>query len=103
MIMTTALGTAAGASLRPNAGPKYGGTVVLSGGAETPIVLDPTQTGFAQPGAWQQLAYGGSLFVDSYKPGGPYIDDEAAGYKYSDGGKTFTLTLKSGLKFSDGS
>lgn len=85
-----------------SAAPKSGGSLTFSAGATTPTVLDWTQTGFAQPGAAVQMEYGGSLFLPPTNGKGGYIPDLATGYKFNKNATQFTMKLRPGLKFSDG-
>lgn len=102
MVTLGVLATASPAGASTKAGkPKAGGTITFGGGP-TPTVLDWTQTGFAGPGAATQMEEFGSLFLDSTRPEGGYIPDLATSYHFNTAGTQFTMTLRPGLKFADG-
>jgi len=82
---------------RSLAAPKYGGTFQVQGGQ--PDCLDPQKTGLSASNAIF------SLVVDpliSFDKKGHYQPDLALKWKYSNGGKTLTLFLRHGVKFSNG-
>jgi peptide/nickel transport system substrate-binding protein len=65
--------------------------------------LDPAlDTQDAADGAIMSAVFGG-LFEFTYQ-GSPLrvVPDEAAGYNFTNGGKTFQITLRPGLRFSNG-
>jgi peptide/nickel transport system substrate-binding protein len=101
--MAMGIAGAAGASTHgvASAKPKYGGNITL-GGSTTPTVNDFTQTNFSGPGAQNQLEVFGSLFVNPAKPGNPFVPDLAQSYKFNKAATQFTVTLKKGIKYSDG-
>ena len=77
-------------------------TVLLNSGYEGawPTGLDPaTNTNGAANQDLMNSIYG-NLF--ELGPGGKIVPDLASGYTISDGGKTVTITLRPGVKFTDG-
>ncbi len=95
-----AMNVAPGVHARSLAAPpaiKYGGTYQVQGGQ--PDCLDPQKTGLSASDAIF------SLVVDpliSFDKKGHYQADLALKWKYSNGGKTLTLFLRHGVKFSNG-
>lgn len=81
--------------------PKAGGSITV-GGLLTQL-LDPGQAGYsAQSGPIDAQIFG-TLFLPPATPTGPIQPNLATGYTYSDGNKVLTITLRPGVKFSDGS
>lgn len=81
--------------------PQSGGTLnyLVSGLlSEWSLGLDPA-TGGAAPALFEDAIYG-DLFRLS--PSGGVEDDEASGYTVTDGGTVLTISLRPGIKFSDG-
>lgn len=93
--------TAAGG---PKGGIKLGGTMTVFEDAASqgnwPTGLDPPND--TSPGANQDMmdAVYGELF--ELGTGGKIVGDLATGYKILDGGKTYEIDLRRGVKFSDG-
>jgi peptide/nickel transport system substrate-binding protein len=93
--------TGASASSSSSGQPKAGGSITV-GGLLTQL-LDPGQAGYsAQSGPIDAQIFG-TLFLPPATPTGPIQPNLATGYSYSDGNKVLTITLRSGVKFSDGS
>jgi peptide/nickel transport system substrate-binding protein len=95
-----------GASKSPataNSGPKHGGSLTVlegAGYAGNWPGLDPaTDTDGAANQSYMDAIYG-ELF--ELGAGGKTIGDLATGYTFANGGKTVTITLRQGVKFSDG-
>jgi peptide/nickel transport system substrate-binding protein len=87
-----------------SATPKAGGsiTVLESAGfaGDWPTGLDPaTNTNGAADQSQMDAIYGEPFEL---QPGGKLTPDLATGYKFSNGGKTVTVSFRKGLKFSDG-
>jgi peptide/nickel transport system substrate-binding protein len=85
-------------------GGKQGGslTVVLNSGYDGawPAGLDPvTNTNGAANQSLMNSIYGQLIELHE---GGKLVPGLASAYKFSNGGKTFTLTIRQGVKFSDG-
>jgi peptide/nickel transport system substrate-binding protein len=59
--------------------------------------LDPVASTVA--GSFLNAIYGNLFEIG---PGGKLIDDLATGYKLTDGGQKFTMTIRPGVKFTDG-
>jgi peptide/nickel transport system substrate-binding protein len=84
--------------------PKAGGTLTVlewtgfSGG--WPAGLDPATNINGAADQSQMDAIFGELF--ELGPKGKIIPDLATGYKFSNGGKSITITLRQGVKFTDG-
>lgn len=99
---TSSSGAAASASASAAAGtPQSGGTLnyLVSGLlSEWSLGLDPA-TGGAAPALFEDAIYG-DLFRLS--PSGGIEDDLASGYTVTDGGTVLTISLRPGVKFSDG-
>jgi peptide/nickel transport system substrate-binding protein len=98
-------GGGAGASSSISGAPHAGGSLTVledSGYAGAwPAGLDPaTNTSGAADQSYMDSIFG-QLF--ELGPGGKIINDLATGYKYADGGKTVTIFLRPGVKFTDGS
>lgn len=77
-------------------------TVLLNSGYEGawPTGLDPAEnTNGAANQSLMNSIYG-NLF--QLAEGGKIVPDLASGYKFSDGGRTVTITLRKGVKFQDG-
>jgi peptide/nickel transport system substrate-binding protein len=102
--VVTALGLAACGSSSPSANTSSSSTLVMEGSPTGPMArvfnpfspLSPANTAGAT-----NLVYEPLLQFDILKPGTiyPWL---ATGYKWSNGGKTITFTLRSGVKFSNG-
>lgn len=95
--MNVVPGVHAGSLAAPPATSKYGGTFQVQGGQ--PDCLDPQKTGLAASSAiFGQVV--DSLI--SFDKKGHYQANLALKWKYSNGGKTLTLFLRHGVKFSNG-
>jgi len=93
--------TASGGGGGASGTPKAGGSITV-GGLLTQL-LDPGQAGYsAQSGPIDAQIFG-TLFLPPATPTGPIQPNLATGYAYSDGNKVLTITLRQGVKFSDGS
>ncbi|MGH3247676.1 MAG: ABC transporter substrate-binding protein, partial [Trebonia sp.] len=85
--------------------PKAGGSLTVLAGkgfaGDWPLGLDPATntTGSADQDYYNAVF--GQLF--ELGDNGKLINDLATGYKYSNGNKTITVTLRPNVKFSDGS
>jgi peptide/nickel transport system substrate-binding protein len=95
---------AAGGSPAPKASskPKTGGTlnILTASGYATWPSLDPAaDTQAVADGLYYDAIYGDLFFQG---PQGQIEPDLATGYKFSNGGLTFTMTLRQGVTFSDG-
>ena len=89
------------ASSSASGAPKAGGSITV-GGLLTSL-LDPGQAGYsAQSGPIDAQIFG-TLFLPPATATGPIQPNLATGYTYSDGNKVLTITLRPGVKFSDGS
>ena len=97
-------GGGAGVSSSTSGAPHAGGSLTVledSGYAGAWPGLDPaTNTSGAADQSYMDSIFG-QLF--ELGPGGKIINDLATGYKYADGGKTVTIFLRPGVKFTDGS
>ena len=95
---TASSGTAAGAA------PRSGGSLTVlewSGFAgDWPAGLDPATNVNGAADQSQMDAIYGELF--ELGPKGAIINDLATGYRFSNNAKTITITLRPGVKFSDG-
>lgn len=84
-------------------GPKHGGSLTVlegSGYAGNWPGLDPaTDTDGAANQSYMDAIYG-ELF--QLEAGGKTVGDLATGYSFANGGKTVNITLRQGVKFSDG-
>ncbi|HEY6495911.1 MAG TPA: ABC transporter substrate-binding protein [Trebonia sp.] len=80
--------------------PKAGGTITV-GGLLTSL-LDPGQAGYSAQSGPMDAEILGQLFLPPATATGPIQPDLATGYSYSDENKVLTITLRSGVKFSDG-
>jgi peptide/nickel transport system substrate-binding protein len=79
---------------------KSGGTLVLAANS-APSSLNPALNGNGVPQAWfTELAYDPLI---EFSPSGHYVPDLATSWKYvGKGNKVFDITLRKGVKFSDG-
>ncbi len=111
MVIAAACSSGGGGSTSPSASstinasqPKHGGsiTVLESKGyaGDWPYGLDPATDVDAIPNQDMMEAIYGQLFM--LGPGGKVEPDLATGYKFSPDAKTVTITLRQGVKFSDG-
>jgi peptide/nickel transport system substrate-binding protein len=84
--------------------PKAGGTITVLEGTgyagDWPYGLDPATNVVGDANQDFYDAIYGQLF--DLGPNGKVEPDLATGYKFSDGAKTVTITLRQGVKFSDG-
>src|ERR1700733_4874784 len=80
--------------------PAAGGKLPVGGLATQ--ALDPGQATFSSQSRPWVLPIFSSLFSPPAKAGDDYGPGLATGYKYSADHKTLTITLRPGLKFSDG-
>src|SRR5690348_1008359 len=97
-------GSSSSSSSTPTGAPKSGGsiTVLESAGfaGDWPAGLDPATNVNGAADQTQMDAVYGELW--ELTEGGKLRPDLATGYKFSDGGKTVTITLRPNVKFSDG-
>jgi peptide/nickel transport system substrate-binding protein len=100
---SAATGSASGTSSVSGAGHAGGSITVLESAGfagDWPTGLDPaTNTNGAADQSQMDAIYGEPFEL---QPGGKLTPDLATGYKFSDGGKTVTVTWRKGVKFSDG-
>lgn len=92
-------------SIAVSGGPKTGGSLTVLQGkgfaGDWPLGFDPpTNTTGSADQDYYNAVYG-QLF--ELGDNGKLIYDLATGYQYSNGNKTITVTLRSGVKFTDGS
>ena len=84
--------------------PKAGGSLTVlewtGFSGDWPAGLDPATNINGAADQSQMNAIYGQLF--ELGPKGKIIPDLATGYKFSNGGKTITITLRQGVKFTDG-
>jgi ABC-type transport system substrate-binding protein len=96
--------TASSASTAKVAAAASGGSLtdLLNAGYEGawPTGLDPSTNTNGPANQSLMNALYGNLF--ELGPKGKIIDDMATGYSFQDGGKTVTIDLRAGLKFSNG-
>jgi peptide/nickel transport system substrate-binding protein len=101
---SSASSSASGTGTSSSATAKAGGslTVLESAGysGDWPTGLDPATNVNGAADQSQMDAIFGEPF--ELQPGGKLAPDLATGYKFSNGGATITITLRSGVKFSDG-
>jgi peptide/nickel transport system substrate-binding protein len=88
------------ASVAASGTPVAGGKITVGGLATQ--ALDPGQATFSSQSRPWVLPVFSSLFSPPAKAGDDYGPGLAAGYTYSADHKTLTITLRPGLKFSDG-
>jgi peptide/nickel transport system substrate-binding protein len=102
--VVTALGLAACGSSSPSASTSSSATLVMEGSPTGPMprVFNPfSPLSPANTAGATNLVYEPLLQFDILKPGTIY-KWLATGYSWSNGGKTITFTLRSGVKFSNG-
>ena len=92
---TTAAATTAAAS---GATPKSGGTLHLAIG-EDPDALDPAKTILLTSDSLNDLIYDRLVYIGADGLPHPWL---AESWQITDGGKTLTFKIRSGLKFTDG-
>jgi peptide/nickel transport system substrate-binding protein len=92
--------SASAASSSSGGQPKAGGSITI-GGLLTSL-LDPGQAGYSAQSAPMDAMIFGTLFLPPATPTGPLQPDLATGYSYSDSNKVLTITLRPGVKYSDG-
>src|ERR1700753_924085 len=84
--------------------PKHGGSITVLEGkgysGDWPYGLDPATNVDAIPNQDMMEAIYGQLFM--LGPGGKVEPDLATGYTFSPDAKTVTITLRQGVKFTDG-
>jgi peptide/nickel transport system substrate-binding protein len=80
--------------------PVSGGSITVGGFVAGG--LDPGVPTFSLQSAGFVAPIFGSLFTEPTKTGGKYLPNLASGYKYSADQLTLTVSLRPGLKFSDG-
>jgi peptide/nickel transport system substrate-binding protein len=80
--------------------PTSGGSITVGGFVAGG--LDPGVPTFSLQSAGFVAPIFGSLFTEPTKTGGKYLPNLASGYKYSSDQLTLTVSLRPGLKFSDG-
>jgi peptide/nickel transport system substrate-binding protein len=87
------------------AGPKAGGSLTVLEGkgyaGDWPLGFDPATNTTGDADQDYYNAVYGQLF--ELGDNGKLVNDLATGYQYSNGNKTVTITLRSGVKFTDGS
>jgi peptide/nickel transport system substrate-binding protein len=88
------------ASVAASGAPVSGGKITIGGLATQ--ALDPGQSTFSSQTRPWVLPVFSSLFSPPAKAGDDYGPGLASGYKYGAGNKTLAITLRPGLKFSDG-
>ena len=93
-----------GGSTGASGTPKQGGSLTVLEGSgfagQWPAGLDPaTNTNGAANQPYMDSIYGQMFELGS---GGKIIPDMATGCTITNGGKTYTLTLRQGVKFTDG-
>ncbi len=93
-------GSTAPASVAASGSPVSGGTLTVGGLATQ--ALDPGQSTFSSQSRPWVLPVFSSLLTPPAKAGDDYGPGLATGYKYSADHKTLTITLRPGLRFSDG-
>lgn len=96
--MNVAPGVHARSLAAPPVAPKYGGTFQAQVVGQ-PDCLDPQKTGLSASNAIFSLVVDSLISFDKK---GHYQPDLALKWKYSNGGKTLTLFLRHGVKFSNG-
>jgi ABC-type transport system substrate-binding protein len=93
-----------GSNTSSSASPHAGGTLTVLLGTgyngDWPAGLDPATNTNGAADQSQMSSIFGQLF--QLGAGGKIIPDLATGYTVSNGGKTFTITLRKGVKFTDG-
>jgi peptide/nickel transport system substrate-binding protein len=86
------------------AGPKAGGSLTVLEGkgyaGDWPLGFDPATNTTGDADQDYYNAVYGQLF--ELGDNGKLVNDLATGYQYSNGNKTVTITLRSGVKFTDG-
>src|SRR5690349_24953623 len=97
-------GTSSSGTTQPSTAPKAGGSLTVLEGAgfagDWPAGLDPaTNINGAADQSYMDAIYG-ELF--ELGPKGKIINDLATGYSFSNDAKTITITLRQGVKFTDG-
>ena len=104
MIVATLALTACGGS--PSGGgsaaatPTTGGDVVVGG--LTSAALDPGQLGYSNQSRVFTAPILGSLFLPPLEPGQDVRPGVATGYEYDEDATRFTITLREGAQYSDG-
>jgi len=88
----------------PSGAPKAGGSLTVfewtGYSGDWPAGLDPATNINGAATQSQMDAIYGELF--ELGPNGTIVDDLATGYSFSNGGKTITLDIRQGVKFTDG-
>jgi peptide/nickel transport system substrate-binding protein len=101
---SSAASSSSTASAQPTSAPKAGGSLVALESAgysgDWPTGLDPATNVNGAANQDQMNAIFGDLW--ELTSAGQLSPDFATGYSFSNGGKTVTITLRPGLKFSDG-
>ncbi|HLV99572.1 MAG TPA: ABC transporter substrate-binding protein [Ktedonobacterales bacterium] len=93
--------SACGGSTAPSSGKAVPGDTLTIASSTPPISLNPALNGNGVPLMWfAALAYEPLIVRNPDNTTSPGL---ATSWKYSDGNKTFTLELRPGVKFSDGS
>ena len=91
-------------TVQASTGPKAGGSLTVfewnGYSGDWPAGLDPATNINGAATQSQMNAIYGSLF--ELGPNGTIISDLATGYSFSNGGKTITLHIRQGVKFTDG-
>jgi len=103
-LAAAACGSSGGGGTSGSASPHAGGslTVLEDSGYEGawPVGLDPaTNTNGAADQSYMDSIFGQLFELGSH---GKIIPDMATGYSFSNGGKTVTISLRPGMKFTDG-
>jgi peptide/nickel transport system substrate-binding protein len=96
-VLSLGLQSTSGAAVA-KATPKHGGVVTISSNGASS--LDPISPLWPTGSSYGFQIYG-SLFDPTGTSGATLAPDLATGYKYSDGYKTLTVTLRKGVQFQD--
>src|SRR6202034_1415936 len=101
---TTSTNSPSSSSTQPSTAPKAGGSLTVfewnGYSGDWPAGLDPATNINGAATQSQMDAIYGELF--ELGPKGTIIPDLATGYSFSNGGKTITLDIRQGVKFTDG-
>lgn len=98
IVACSMLAALAGASSAPAAEPKPGGTLTL-GLAQDPIIVDPLRTGSFTERQFGATVYESLFDVDEKGKVVPFL---AESYEVSPDGKVYTIKLRPGITFHDG-
>jgi peptide/nickel transport system substrate-binding protein len=97
-MLAVGTGLLVAAQLAGASGAKYGG-IFRYGTTGASVQIDP-QIAYITTGWWLEDATAAKLYVSS--PQGTLVPQVASGYKVSNGGRTYTFTIRKGFRFSDG-